>query len=433
MRLAQLVQYAALGMMVAVGGAMSAAAQQDSSTPPSVMFERPSGDDGVAVWSQAGATQSGLRRGAFLIEPSLTLVGEFNDNIFATAANEESDFIVSVTPEVVARSTWSRHALAFSASATQRQYFDFEDESVFTWDVGADGRLDVVRGAYFEGGLGYAELTEARTSSGAAGFAAEPIEYSKSDASLAGVREYGRWRAEAGVARARFDYDDTALPNGTPVDQDFRDRDELTYTLRGDYAVSPDTSVFLRARFMDDAYDQPAPPLAPLNRDSDGYAIELGSSFDITNLIAGEVSVGYTERDYADPTQVDQDGLAFSAGLSWAATPLTQISVSASRAIQASAVGGSAGVFTTEANIRVDHELRRDVVVTAGLTLGDDEYATIDRDDQRFGANLGVAYNWTDNASIRVDYQYTEQSSGGLAGNRDYERNALMVSLVLRP
>lgn len=81
----------------------------------------------------------------------------------------------------------------------------------------------------------------------------------------------------------------------------------------------------------------------------------------------------------------------------------------------------------------VDHELRRNVVLSAGVSLGEDDYGDIDRVDERFGVSAGVTYFMNRNVGVRGSWNYTEQDSSGAAGNQDYERNTFGISLVLRP
>src|SRR5690606_16740439 len=52
-----------------------------------------------------------VRAGAFDVWASLGLSAEFNDNVFASTTNEESDTIFRIQPNVEARSNWSSHEL----------------------------------------------------------------------------------------------------------------------------------------------------------------------------------------------------------------------------------------------------------------------------------------------------------------------------------
>src|SRR5262245_52907068 len=86
----------------------------------------------------------GIRAGAFMIRPSITVAAEYNDNIFATdgtpiasggSGTEESDWIYRITPSVDIRSDWSRNQLGLQASLTDSKYQDFDGEDHTDWNV----------------------------------------------------------------------------------------------------------------------------------------------------------------------------------------------------------------------------------------------------------------------------------------------------------
>ena len=373
----------------------------------------------------------GVQNGALLIYPELTVGLEFTDNVFGTPANEESDTIAVITPAVSFGTTWSRHAITGDASVTRREHFDFSDESVWNATAGIGGQLDITREANLVAGTRYSSLTEPRTSAGAAGQAAEPIEYDTWATYVGAERASGRFRALGRVDFNTFDYDDAPLFGGGVADQDFRDREELVLTGRGDYAVSPDTAMFARLRYNDRAYDL-SPPNVPLLRDSEGYTFDVGADFDLRGVARGVVGLGYTEQDYESAALPDIDGLSVDALVEWFPTQLTTVTFSASRSVQDSAVAGSGGFFGTSAGVNIDHELRRNVIISAGVSLSEDDYSGIDRTDERLNITAGVTYFVNRTAGIRASFSYQDQDSSGAAGNQDFTKNVIGLSLVLR-
>ena len=371
----------------------------------------------------------GTQVGAFIYKPSVVLGLEYTDNVFAAADQEEEDVIAVFNPSISAQSTWSRHGLSADASATRREYLDFSDESVWNYDVGALGRLDIVRDTFLEVAGTYAHLTEPRTSAGAAGQAAEPIEY---DTGLIGAefqRTVNRIRLQAGADWSTRDYDDAVLFGGGVADQDFRDRDQMLYQVRGDYAVSPDTALFARIKYNDRDYDL-SPPSVPLLRDSEGYVAEVGADFDLGGLARGAIAVGYLEQDYESPAFSTIDGLSVDALVEWFPTQLTTVTFRGGRSVEDAAIQGAAGYLSTNVSATVDHELRRNLIVSATVQLSEDDYDGIDRTDERFNAELAATYFLNRNMGVRASVSRFEQDSSGSAGNQDYEVNRVAVSLV---
>lgn len=395
---------------------------------PGEMFER---DRNVSVIQRPRPEfeTSGVRAGAFIFRPELHLALEYTDNVFATASSEQEDFVANINPKITLDSTWSRHSFSADASLLRREYFDFDDESVWNFNAGAVGRVDVVRDTFFQLSGNYAELTEPRTSAGAAGQAEEPIEYDTGTLNAAFERAVNRIKFLAAIDYSAFDYKDAPLFGGGVADQDFRDRNELTYTLRGDYAVSPDTALFARARFNEREYDL-SPPAVALLRDSSGYVLDAGADFDLGGLARGEVALGYLEQDFDDPVQPDIDGLSVTGLLEWFPTQLTTVTFNAGRSANDSAVSGAAGFLGTNFGVQVDHELRRNVILTGRIALSEDDYEGIDRTDERFDVTASVTYLLNRHVGMKASVNHFEQDSEGAAGNQDYELNRFIVSLT---
>jgi len=416
-----------LALLTLIGVTPVAMAQADRAE---TMFDR---DRNVSVQQRPRPeyTAGGIQNGALLIYPELTLGLEFTDNVFGTSSNEESDTIAVIRPAVNFATTWSRHELTGDASVTRREHFDFSDESVWNATAGAGGQLDINREANLSAGARYASLTEARTSAGAAGQAAEPIEYDTWSAYFGGERAAGRLKVQGRLDFSSLDYDDAPLFGGGIAEQDFRDRETYVLTGRGDYAASPDTAFFGRLRYNQREYDL-APPSVPLLRDSEGYTFDVGADFDIRGVARGVIGLGYTEQDYESAALPDIDGLSVEGIVEWFPTQLTTVTFNASRSVQDSAVAGSGGFFATSAGVNVDHELRRNVVVSAGVTLSEDDYSGIDRTDERINVQAGVTYYMNRNVGVRASYNYLDQDSSGAAGNQDYTKNVIGLSLVIR-
>lgn len=388
-------------------------------------------DRNVSVRERArpGYDAVGVRAGAFTVFPEASVTGSFNDNIYATNANTESDFVTTLGARVSAVSTWSRHALNLRGGVAQHLYADNDDEDRFDWDIGGDGRIDITRDTNIVAGLSYAELTEDRGAPNAAGigFAAEPTEYSLLQANIGLDHRFNRVTSRIGATYADYDYDDTpAIGGGAPLDQDFRDREEFTQFLRLGYDVSPDTNIYVQGTLNQREYDQ-QPPVVALNRDSDGYAVVVGSDFRLTNLAQGGIFVGYQSQEYDDPTLPEIDGLAFGANVDWFVTPLTTVRFEAASTIEETVSAGASGYTDNSVGLRVDHELMRNVILGGKVSFANQDYEGVARDDDVVRAGLGVDYLLNRNLSLRLGYDYTDRDSS-VAG-LDYSRNEVGLTL----
>jgi len=86
----------------------------------------------------------GVDLGGFQLLPSLTVVPEYDDNIYATNTGKDSDLITAVTGAVQARSQWSRHEADAYATVTTNAYADHSGEDTTDYAIGGSGRLDIL-------------------------------------------------------------------------------------------------------------------------------------------------------------------------------------------------------------------------------------------------------------------------------------------------
>ncbi len=229
----------------------------------------------------------GVRAGGFTVFPQASVAGKYDDNIYATDVNETDDFITELATSVFVESNWSRHALNFNAGATQYIYSDNTDENRFDWNVGADALLDVTRDTQIRGALAYRQLHEDRGDPSAPAAASEPTEYSLLTGTASVDHKFNRMTARISGSYNEYDFKDVVATTGAVIDQDARDRSQYEEALRIGYDVSPDTNVYIQGSLNQRDYDLNLPVVA-VNRDSDGYAVVVGSDFRLSNLSSTE-------------------------------------------------------------------------------------------------------------------------------------------------
>jgi hypothetical protein len=373
----------------------------------------------------------GLRLGTLELLPSITLGAESNDNIFASPTAEQEDLIFTVKPEISLASDWARHALRGHVEATRALYQDFDSEDFTNFYANGDFRLDVGREHNIGFGGSYLDGEEARTSPDSPFAAAEPVSFTVGNAYGYGVYVFNRLRLSGRVEYSDFEYEDAFTSTGALLPQQFRNHTEAAQTLRLEYAISPSAALVLRGRTMQNEYDQAAPG-ATLDRDSEGYRVEVGFNADVTNLIRGELIVGYLSQDW-DRTNVSIEGLAVDGNLEYFLTRLTTVTLKASRGVEESGLFTAAqGKVVSRGEVRVDHELLRNVLLTGAFGASNDEYEGIDRtDDTKFG-DVGLTYLMNRRVSLGAHYYYFDVQSDGVARDRDYTVNRLMASLTLK-
>lgn len=371
----------------------------------------------------------GIRTGGFTVFPRLPFDILHDDNVFADDDDRQAATTLRLRPEIVAKSNWSRHALQAQARAAIDRNLDFDSENTTDWSLGTAGRLDVVRGANFVAGADYAKAHEARTAAGADPITQRPVAFELTSASLGAERTRGRLRVSARADVHRYDYRDGFGETGAVIEQDDRDRTVFTLTGRADYALSPATAIFLQVTSDDRDYDRIAG--RPL-RTSSGYQTLAGVDFELGALVRGEMAAGYIRQDFEDAAFGDLDGFGGRAKLSWFPTQLTTVTAAAARTVEDTGVIGSAGALRTDLSLSVDHELLRNLILTAQATYADDAYNGLARTDTRFGAGVSAAYRINRRYGFTASLTWLDQSSSGAAQGPSYGNTRLYVGSTVQ-
>lgn len=414
----------ALGLTLAASSAVISAPAIAQSTGD--MFSR-SRNVAVQARPRPDYEAAGVRAGAFLAYPKVDVTAEYSDNIYARA-NEVSDYILRIAPELVLDSNWNQHFLTLYARGAADRYADNEDENTEQFSLGASGRIDVSRELNIAAGADYISTFEPRSAPNSPNNAVSPVEYDLAQAYVSATRTAGRIRLSGRTDIKSFDYEDGRNGAGGVIDQDYRDRDVISSTGRIEYAVSPDTAVFFQSVGNKREYDVDTP--AQRGRDSQGYELLAGANFELSNLVRGEVAAGYIEQNYERRIYEDVDGFSAKAQLEWFLSEITTLSASAGRSVEDAANPGSGGMLVTSANVSLDHELLRNVILNGQLTFADMDYRGIDRTDETVGASIGATYLINRNVGISAALSTTKTDSVGLQRDEDYTINRLSVTLV---
>ncbi|MEZ6002160.1 outer membrane beta-barrel protein [Hyphomonas sp.] len=378
-----------------------------------------------------------IRLGTFLVDATALAGVTYNSNVYAQNNNEQSDVIIRIGGEVAGRTNWNVHQIGFDVSAYQNEYLDLSDESAPTLHAGLRGRLDVSR-EFSLGARVFADKSvEQRYEPAGLGGLEKPIKYSIAGGEVSAdyTNDRVRWNNAVGVRD--FNYEDGRIVgSGAVADQDFRDRQDTYGRTRLSYAVSPDLAVFAQGTVHDESYDS-AQLIGgqPRYRDSEGYSVSAGVDFELQTLIRGDIAVGYLNEDKKDDFFADVDGLSLDARIQWFPSRLTTVTFTGRRSVRDTGVFASPSSLATSFGAEVDHELRRNLILSAQAGYTDYEYQEIDRTDEM--SNFGVAAKYKMNKRLHVDafarHLSWDSSGANLAVVRSYGINLIGVELRYHP
>nr|WP_321362388.1 outer membrane beta-barrel protein [uncultured Hyphomonas sp.] len=344
-----------------------------------------------------------IRLGTFLVDATGLVGATYNSNVYAQDNNEKSDVIVRIGGEVVGRTNWNVHQIGFDVSAYQNEYLDLSDESAPTLHAGLRGRLDVSRDVSLGARVYADKAVEQRYEPAGIGGLEKPIEYTTAGAEVSANYANDRFRWTNAVGVADYNYKNgRIIGTGAVADQDFRDRKNTYGRSRLSYAVSPDLAVYTQGTVHDEAYDSLQNIGGQLrSRDSKGYTVAAGVDFELQTLIRGDIAIGYLNEDKKDNYFADVDGLSLDARILWFPSRLTTLTFTGSRRVADTGVFTSPSALATNYRAEIDHELRRNLILSAHVGFTDYDYQEIDRTDNM--SNIGVAAKYKVNKRLHID------------------------------
>lgn len=344
---------------------------------------------GVADRPRPDYDPIGSRFGSFTVFPSVTVTGAATDNYLATDTDRRGDEYLFVEPVVLVRSDASRQQLEARAFVNQSVHANFSGDDKTQYGASTSDAFDFTRDTQFRVDASAGHYVESRTSLGTFQGAAEPVTYELYHAGLGVSHRFTDLTLTGNGALEYRHFNDTKFPNGGIIDQSYRNVRELTAGGSAQYDLRNGIGLIVSGQYDDEHYSfgpgSPGyDPLTFIDRDSSGYSVTGGVTLELTHLIFGQVQLGYINRSYRDPRLNGFGGLSYSADILWNVTPLTSLRFRASRSIDDTSSPQIAGYTRSDFHFFVDHELYRDLIVSAdadyspfrpnGIGVGGDEY-----------------------------------------------------------
>lgn len=369
----------------------------------------------------------GLRVGSVVLRPALTNGVGYDTNPQRTAgATRKGSPFSRHDGELEIQSDWNVHELKGRLRGGYSEYFRDRDASRPDGEGTLDLRLDASRDTRIlletrarldTQRPGSPDLTAAVTG--------RPLIY-QYGASAGVTHDINRLQMTLRGSVDRSDYEDGKLSNGGIVSQ--RDRNQTQYglRLRAAYEVTPGFKPFVQGEVDTREFDQ-AVDSSGYRRSSDGATGRVGSTFEISRQLTGEVSVGYQNRKYDDGRLRNLKGFIGDAAILWSPTPLTTVTLRGTSELGDTTIAGSSGTTARRATLEIAHALRRNLTVTGLANFGRTEYdgQGLREDFMSYGARID--YKLTRTFSVRASF--TQERLNSTAQGSDYTANVAQVGL----
>lgn len=258
-----------------------------------------------------------------------------------------------------------------------------------------------------------------------AGLAKLPI-YTTLGGSLGAGQKFNRFDLSVKGDAERTAYQDSELTNGVTVSNEERNYDQYGVTLRGGYELSPGVTPFVEGRLDTRKHDN-AVDSSGYRRDSKGLTGKVGTTFELSRLLTGEISLGYTQRKYDDSRLENLSGLIGDASLVWTVNSLTTVKLTASSSIAETTLAGVSGELSRDVGVQVDHAFRRWLIGNVKLGFGLDDYVGSSREDKRYSAGLGLTYKL--NRSVHLKGEFRQDWLRSNVSGNDYEASVFMLGV----
>jgi len=350
--------------------------------------------------------------GPFMVKSAVEISAGYDSNP-GRLANERGLPYWVVAPEFLAVSDWERHALIADLRGSFTGYggtlpatidggvnsapLDL-DRPDFTGHI--DGRLDVTRDTDITAQLRLRAATDNPGSPNIqAGLSEYPV-YTTLGSTVGFDQRFNRLQVSAGATVDRTSYQQSKLTDGSSSSNDDRNFNQYGGIGRISYEVLPWLKPYVEvegdSRVHDLRLDR-----AGFQRDSNGGYAKAGTSFELTRLLTGEVSIGYAARNYVDPRLNRLEGFLTTASLIWAATPLTTAKFFSDTQLAETTVAGASGVLVRTYTIEVDHDFRRWLTGIGKFSIGTLDYQGFGRSDKTYSLEGDVIYKMTRNVWLK--------------------------------
>jgi hypothetical protein len=350
--------------------------------------------------------------GSFLIKGGLELSTGYDTNP-ARLQKPVGSPVYVVAPDLLVQSDWERHALVADLRGSFSGYTNNMPATIdgfaspspvdidrpdFTGHV--DGRFDVDRDLKLTSQLRLRLATDNPGSPNVqAGLQKYPI-YASYGGTFGFDQTFNRFQVAAGATIDRTAYTDSKLTDGSTSGNDDRDFNQYGGVGRFSYELKPGLKPFVEIEGDNRTHDQAADRNGYL-RDSNGGYAKIGSSFEFSRILTGEISVGYSARNYVDPRLSQLSGFLTSGSLIWNASGLTTVKFNTDTQIAETTIPGSSGVLVHTYAAEVDHDFRRWLTAIGKFTYGTYDYQGQNRNDKTYSLEGNLIYKLNRNVWIK--------------------------------
>ena len=349
----------------------------------------------------------GVRVGNVVVRPQLVESVGYESNVLGRARARGSA-VVETAANLSAVSDWSRNSARAEITVDDFRYPSVPQQSYTNWTASLGGTYEIGRDvltARFE----HLSLNQTARDLDVPSLQG-PVNFNVDTVSASYRVNLNRVSITPGVSVSNYDYAN-GTANGLPYRQGYRDRVVVTPSVATAYEFSPRRSVVVVMRNAVASYTQRQAGL-PV-RDYNDPALLGGVDYDITGLLRVRLLAGYEARIFASAGYKTIQSPVIEVSAIWNPTGLTTVTGTVSRRIQDTADDSTAAFTQTSVVGKVDHEFRRNILLSGSGGIYFGEYERGVGNQTLYTAGAGATYLVNRNARLSATYDFLSRSSAG--------------------
>ena len=394
---------------------------------------------GVTVLSRirTGYEEQGTQIGSFTIRPDLDQSIFDNTNVDGTSSGTNSGSWGSDTAgSLSAESDWSRNSLNATAGFDHEQFFDLPSQSYTNWNVGLGGGY-TIGDSQLLATYSHSSYNQLGTTIGFQR-STSPSLNTTDTGELGYTFNFGRFAVTPTLDLSAYRFGQITA-GGIQESQSYLNRNIIAGGVVTRYALTGGTGLLFVARGMSSDYIDPQP--GQLSNNSTSALVLAGLDYQAEALWRYSLLVGVEHTSFAASQYGTYTAPIISADVVYTPTGVLTVTGSATRSIQDTNTVANDGYVLSQANLVLDYELLRNVLLEG---RGGFQYASYIQGGTQSDETVGAGVTWLINQNVRlsVNDDYTNQTSPGTTAatinsegftnlSGAYTQNVLLLTLHL--
>jgi hypothetical protein len=395
-------------------------------------------DLGVTVLSRIRPEYeaSGIQLGGFTIRPALDQSIFNNSNVTGTGGANAGSWGSETTGSVSAASGWSRNSLDASVGFDHQQYFALPADNYTNWNAGLGGGY-TIGDSELLAAYSHSSVTQLGTTIGTAQ-SSTPALNTTDTGELSYTFNFGRFAVTPTLDVSAYRFG-PITQGGIQQSQTNLDRNVVAGGVVTRYAMTGAAGLLFVARGSNSDYINPQAG-QPSNNSTSAIVL-AGLDYQAESVWRYSLLVGVEHTEFAAAQFGSVTAPIISADVVYTPTGVLTITGSATRSIEDTDTTASAGYVLSQANLVLDYELMRNVLLQGRAGF---QHADYIKGSSQNEETVGGGITWLINQDVRLSLNddYTNQTSPGTVVSNSggaglttlsgaYEQNLLLLTLHL--